>query len=74
MGAFNLFNQAYPDPRQRHQDFDMTLQTVCNVRVNGVPNGAGGTADNVCDPRGGYRSRRTRSTTSARSSSSAATA
>ena len=36
-------------------DFDLTLDTVCNVRVNGVSNGAGGTADNVCDPRGGYR-------------------
>jgi hypothetical protein len=24
------------------------------VRANGVPNGSGGTTDNVCDPTGGY--------------------
>jgi hypothetical protein len=25
------------------------------VTVNGVPNGNGGTSDNVCDPTGGFR-------------------
>jgi hypothetical protein len=24
------------------------------VRVNGVPNGTGGTSDNICDPTGGF--------------------
>jgi hypothetical protein len=53
LGLFNILNQAVPvvDPAG---DVDLTLQTVCNVRVNGVPNGAGGTTDNVCDPRGGF--------------------
>jgi hypothetical protein len=52
LGAFNLFNQAYPD-MINSQDIDFHLNTSCNVRVTGVPNGAGGTAD-VCDPTGGY--------------------
>ncbi len=52
VGVFNLFNQAVPGVSG--QDVDLTLQTTCNVRANGVPNGAGGTADNICDPRGGY--------------------
>ena len=54
VGAFNIFNQAYPGFRP-NSDIDLTLDTVCNVRRNGVPNGLGGTADNVCDPNGGYR-------------------
>jgi carboxypeptidase family protein/TonB-dependent receptor-like protein len=53
VGAFNIFNQAVPSPSFA-QDVDLTLQTTCNVRVNGVPNGAGGTADNICDPTKGY--------------------
>jgi len=54
VGAFNLFNQAYPVYRVNGlNDFDLTLQTTCNVRVSGVSNSNGGTAD-VCDPRGGY--------------------
>ncbi len=28
---------------------------TCNVTVNGVSNGAGGVADNVCDPTGGFQ-------------------
>jgi hypothetical protein len=36
-------------------DIDFNLQVECNVRVDGVPNGAGGTADGVCDPRQGFR-------------------
>jgi hypothetical protein len=35
-------------------DVDMVLEANCNVVVNGVPNGAGGVADNVCDPTGGF--------------------
>jgi hypothetical protein len=53
VGLFNVFNQAVPGVNG--QDVDLTLQTTCNVRVNGVPNGAGGTADNICDPTQGYR-------------------
>jgi hypothetical protein len=53
MGAFNLFNQAVPGTGG--QDMDLTLQTECIVRQNGVPNGVGGTSDNICDPTGGYR-------------------
>jgi hypothetical protein len=52
VGAFNLFNQAVPGVGG--QDIDLNLQTECNVRVNGVPNGAGGTVDNQCDPSKGY--------------------
>jgi hypothetical protein len=53
VGLFNILNQAVPgvDPGG---DVDLTLQAVCNVRVNGVPNGAGGTTDNVCDPTKGF--------------------
>jgi hypothetical protein len=54
VGAFNLFNQAYPVYRVNGlNDFDLTLATQCNVRRTGVPNGAGGTSD-VCDPSGGF--------------------
>jgi hypothetical protein len=50
MGVFNLFNQAAPTL----DDIDLDLRTECNVRVDGVPNGAGGTVDGVCDPMQGY--------------------
>jgi hypothetical protein len=54
LGAFNLFNQAYPTYRINGlNDYDFTLDARCNVRVAGVPNGAGGTAE-VCDPNGGF--------------------
>jgi hypothetical protein len=54
LGAFNLFNQAYPTYRINGlNDYDFTLEATCNVRVGGVPNGAGGTAE-VCDPNGGF--------------------
>ena len=52
-GAFNLFNQAVPG-FSTGQDLDLRLKTACNVQVNGVPNGSGGTTDNVCDPTGGF--------------------
>ncbi len=51
-GFFNLFNQAAP--RRDLGDIDLTLNTQCKVRVDGVPNGAGGTADGVCDPTQGF--------------------
>jgi outer membrane receptor protein involved in Fe transport len=53
-GAFNIFNQAFPTYNIGFNDLDLTLQTVCNVTLNGVSNSAGGTVDNVCDPRGGF--------------------
>jgi hypothetical protein len=55
-GVFNLFNQAYPiaPAGPGGTDIDLTLEANCNRRVNGVPNGEGGFADNVCDPTGGY--------------------
>jgi hypothetical protein len=53
VGAFNIFNQASPST-SFNGDIDMNLQTVCNRTVNGVPNGAGGTVDNICDPTGGF--------------------
>jgi len=53
VGFFNLFNQAWATT-QSAADVDLVLDTVCNVSVNGVPNGIGGTADNVCDPTKGF--------------------
>jgi hypothetical protein len=53
VGFFNLFNQAWATT-QSAADVDMVLDTVCNVSVSGLPNGAGGTADNVCDPTRGF--------------------
>jgi len=55
-GAFNLFNQAYPisPAGPGGSDIDLRLEANCNRKVNGVPNGEGGFADNVCDPTGGY--------------------
>jgi hypothetical protein len=51
-GIFNIFNQAYANPGLG--DVDLTLQTACLERVSGVPNGEGGTVDNICNPLGGY--------------------
>ena len=43
VGFFNLFNMAYAGVRSDlTNDIDLTLETQCNVTVNGVPNGAGG--------------------------------
>jgi outer membrane receptor protein involved in Fe transport len=57
-GLFNIFNQAYPRYQQGNSQADndiyTTLNVVCNVTRNGVPNGTGGTSDNVCDPTGGF--------------------
>jgi Carboxypeptidase regulatory-like domain/TonB-dependent Receptor Plug Domain len=55
VGAFNVFNQAYPVYRVNGlNDFDLDLQTVCNVKRVGVSNSNGGTAD-TCDPTAGYK-------------------
>jgi hypothetical protein len=58
-GFFNIFNQAYPTQISPTgglgaSDIYLTLNTVCNRRVNGVPNGTGGTVGNICDPTGGF--------------------
>jgi carboxypeptidase family protein len=60
-GLFNVFNQAYAtsaiandiDGSAGGGTGEVRLDTVCNVRRSGVPNGAGGTTE-VCDPTGGY--------------------
>ena len=54
VGFFNIFNQAWATTNSA-ADIDLTLDTVCNVSLNGVANGAGGTADNVCDPTKGFQ-------------------
>jgi hypothetical protein len=54
VGFFNIFNQAWVTT-QSAADVDLVLDTVCNVTRNGVSNGAGGTADNVCDPAAGFQ-------------------
>ena len=54
-GVFNLFNQAFPiATASPGPDIDIRLEANCNRRLNGVPNGEGGTSDNLCDPTGGY--------------------
>ncbi len=54
VGFFNLFNQAVADIGWWGSDIDLNLPVECNVRVDGVPNGAGGTVDGVCDPTQGF--------------------
>lgn len=51
IGAFNVFNLAYPIAGG---DLDVALDTRCNVRVDGVPDGSGGSRDDVCDPSRGF--------------------
>jgi len=53
VGFFNLFNQAFANTIIGG-DINLTLDTVCNVRRNGVPNGQGGFVDNICDPTAGF--------------------
>jgi hypothetical protein len=54
VGLFNIFNQAWATT-QSAADVDLVLDTTCNTMVNGLPNGAGGVSNNVCDPTGGFR-------------------
>jgi hypothetical protein len=53
-GFFNLFNQAFASTGADASDINLTLNTTCRVRVNGVPDGTGAFKDNVCDPTGGF--------------------
>lgn len=48
--AFDVFNQAFAGPG----DIITSLATTCNKKVNGIPNGSGGTVNGVCDPSGGF--------------------
>jgi hypothetical protein len=50
-GFFNLFNQAFANTGISN-DINLTLNTVCNARVD-APDGRGGT-QNVCDPVQGF--------------------
>src|SRR5207253_7937063 len=57
-GFFNLFNQAYPTQISTtgglgSSDIYLTLNTVCNARVN-VNNGNGNPSVSVCDPTKGF--------------------
>jgi hypothetical protein len=54
VGIFNLFNNAFATTAISASDIDLTLNTVCNVTRDGVPNGNGGTADGVCDASKGF--------------------
>jgi hypothetical protein len=54
VGFFNIFNQAFATTAINGTDINLTLDTTCRVTRSGLPNGAGGTADNVCDPTGGF--------------------
>jgi hypothetical protein len=53
VGFFNLFNQAFANTRVDASDINLTLDTTCKVRLNNVPNGAGGFT-NPCDPTQGF--------------------
>lgn len=57
-GFFNIFNQAYPTRidlgNPNNSDIYLRLEANCNVKVDDVPNGTGGTADGVCDPTKGF--------------------
>ena len=52
-GFFNIFNQAFANTIIGG-DINLTLDTTCKVRRNGIPNGTGAFVDNVCDPTGGF--------------------
>lgn len=56
-GLFNIFNQAYPRyilGDFSNSDVNTRLNTVCNVKVDNVPNGTGGTSNGICDPTKGF--------------------
>jgi hypothetical protein len=53
VGFFNLFNQAFASTSVDANDINLALDTTCRVRVNNLPNGAGGFT-NACDPTQGF--------------------
>jgi hypothetical protein len=52
-GFFNLFNQAFANTNIGN-DINLTLDTVCNVTVPGVPTGNGSNVTNACDVTKGF--------------------
>ena len=54
VGFFNIFNTSYITFAQSPNDVDLQLNTVCNRTLNDVPNGIGGTVNDVCDATGGF--------------------
>jgi hypothetical protein len=53
VGFFNIFNQAFANPFIGN-DINLTLDTRCNVRRDGIPDGTGGVQNGVCDPTAGF--------------------
>jgi hypothetical protein len=53
VGFFNLFNQAFASTGVDGTDINLVLNTTCRVRVDNVPDGAGG-LQSVCDPTKGF--------------------
>ena len=53
-GFFNLFNMAYASTSVAREDINLTMNTVCNRTMDGVPDGVGGFNDGVCNPAGGF--------------------
>ena len=53
VGFFNIFNQAFANPFIGN-DITLTLDTQCRVRRDGIPDGAGGVLNGVCDPTQGF--------------------
>ena len=54
IGFFNMFNQAFATTAVARGSSTWRWRRTATARSNGVPNGVGGTADNVCDPTGGF--------------------
>jgi hypothetical protein len=55
VGFFNIFNQAFASTSVAREDINLALNTECNVYVDNVPNGVGGTSNHICDPTQGYK-------------------
>ncbi|MEP6917149.1 MAG: hypothetical protein ABJC89_15970, partial [Acidobacteriota bacterium] len=53
VGFFNLFNQAFASTGVDSSDINLLLDTTCRVKVDNVPDGAGG-FQTVCDPTKGF--------------------
>jgi hypothetical protein len=54
VGFFDLFNTAYTTFSVAQSDVNLTLNAVCNVTVNHVPDGNGNFNDGVCDATQGF--------------------
>ncbi len=55
VGFFNIFNQAFASTSVAREDINLALNTECNVYVDNVPNGVGGTSNHICDPTQGFQ-------------------